>query len=233
MQDWISKLERAKALLDAGVLTQEEFEAEKARLLPRSSSAFVGKNEHLATDREADKPGVRPRWISAAILVGLATVIASVAYLLLADRSSRLTDKKPSPPPTATLQAATPTPIAPPTSRPTLPPTEAEFGCIGAYSNVSFSEESGDGSGLFVRIGKSGPITWKYYEGGILGGNVKVDKRSSEGISATVRYVDFPDEPPSAIVLKCSAGKLLASSANIGNLSLRRLTAQQAAELDQ
>lgn len=232
MQDWISKLERAKALLDADVLTQEEFEAEKARLLPRSSSAFGGKSEYLTADREEDKPGVRPRWIGAVILVGLATVIASVAYLLLADRSSRLTDKKPSPPPTATLQPATPKPIAPPTSRPTSPPTEGEFGCIGAYSNVSFSEESGDGSGLFVRIGKSGPITWKYYEGGVVTGNVKVDKRSSDGISATVRYVDSPDGLPSAIAFKCSAGKLLVSSANIGNLSLRRLTAQQAAELD-
>lgn len=233
MQDWISKLERAKALLDAGVLTQEEFEAEKARLLPKSPSAFVGKSERLPTDREEDRPGERPRWISAAILVGPATLIALLAYLLLAVNPPNLTSKKPSSPPTSTLEAAMSAPVAPSTSRPTSLPTEAEFGCIGAYSNVSFSEESGDGSGLFVRIGKSGPITWKYYEGGILTGNVKVDRRSSEGISATVRYVDFPDEPPSAVVLKCSAGKLLASSANIGNLSLRRVTAQQAAELDQ
>lgn len=38
MEDWIGKLERAKALLDAGALTPEEFEAEKARLLPRTLS---------------------------------------------------------------------------------------------------------------------------------------------------------------------------------------------------
>lgn len=33
--DWIDKLERAKRLLDAGALTPEEFEAEKAKLLPQ------------------------------------------------------------------------------------------------------------------------------------------------------------------------------------------------------
>lgn len=59
-----------------------------------------------------------------------------------------------------------------------------------------------------------------------------MSKRSADRISATVRYVDYPNEPPSAVVLKCKAGKLSASSANIGNLSLRRLTAKQAAELD-
>lgn len=226
MQDWMSKLERAKALLDAGALTPEEFEAEKARLLPSSSSTVVDHNEHLIVGPEEDEPSARPRWIKAAIAAALAITIATIAYLLLADRSPKPAVKKAAPLP----QTATPTPVASPTPRPT--PTEAEFGCIGAYSNVSFSEESGDGSGLFVRIRKSGSITWKYYEGGISRGNVKVNKRSADRISATVRYVDDPNEPPSAVVLKCNAGTLSASSANIGNFSLRRLTAKQAAELD-
>ena len=38
MTDWISRLEQAKRLLDAGALTPEEFEAEKLRLLPRAAS---------------------------------------------------------------------------------------------------------------------------------------------------------------------------------------------------
>lgn len=44
MNDWISKLERAKALFDAGGLTKDEFEAEKARLIPRA--AFSEPEEH-------------------------------------------------------------------------------------------------------------------------------------------------------------------------------------------
>lgn len=230
MHDWMSKLERAKALLDAGALTPEEFEAEKVRLLPSSSPTFVDQSKHLVAVPEEDEPGARSPWVKAAIVAALAIVSAIIAYLLLVDRSPKPVAEKAAPLPIATPQAATPTPVAPPTPLPTS--TEAEFGCIGAYSNVSFSEESGDGSGLFVRIGRSGPITWKYYEGGISRGNVTVSKRSADRISATVRYVDYPNEAPSAVVLKCKAGKLSASSANIGNLSLRRLTAKQAGELD-
>jgi len=231
MQDWMSKLERAKALLDAGALTPEEFEAEKARLLPSSSPAFVDQSEDIVADElEGNELSARPRWIKAAIAAALAIMVATIGYVLLTDRSPRAATDKAEPLPTATPQAATPTPVTPPTPMPT--PTEPEFGCIGAYSNVSFSEGSGDGSGLFVRIGKSGSITWKYYEGGISRGNVKVNKRSADRISATVRYVGYPNEPLSTVVLECRAGKLSASSANIGNLSLRRLTAKQAAELD-
>lgn len=232
MHDWMSKLERAKALLDAGALTPEEFEAEKARLLPSSSSTVVDQDEHLAVGSQEDEPSARTRWIKATIAAVLVIAIATLAYLLLADRSPKPTAKKAARLPTATPQSAMPAPVAPPTPKPKPKSTEAEFGCIGAYSNVSFSEESGDGSGLFVRIGKSGSITWKYYEGGISRGNVTVNKRSADRISATVHYVGDSNDAPSNVVLKCNAGKLSASNANIGNLTLRRLTPKQAAELD-
>lgn len=45
MNDWISKLERAKALFDAGGLTTDEFEAEKARLIPRSAFPEPAENQ--------------------------------------------------------------------------------------------------------------------------------------------------------------------------------------------
>jgi len=44
MSEWISKLERAKALLDAGALTNEEFETEKAKILAVAAQAVVGHN---------------------------------------------------------------------------------------------------------------------------------------------------------------------------------------------
>lgn len=59
-----------------------------------------------------------------------------------------------------------------------------------------------------------------------------MNKRSADRISETMHYVGDSDEASSDIVLKCNAGRLSASSPNIGNLSLRRLTAKQAAELD-
>lgn len=223
----MSKLERTKALLDAGALSLEEFEAEKARLLSSSSSTYVDQGTHIFEEPQEDETTPRSGWLKFGVAVVLVIVAAMIGYLLLLDRSPKQSPHT-APQPKATPQTATPMPV---TARiPTA--TEADFGCIGAFSNVSFSEESGDGSGLFIRIGKSGKITWKYYEGGISRGNVKVNKRSAESISATVRYVDYPSEPPSSVVLKCKRGQLSASSVNIGNLSLRRLTTKQAAELD-
>lgn len=174
-----------------------------------------------------------PGWLKIGLSVMLVITTTTIGYLFIRDRSPAPSSARPQnvkPQTTATLVAVKPIPVVPPNPKPA--PSDAEFGCIGAYSNVLFSEESGDGSGLFVRIGRSGQITWKYYEGGISRGDVKVNKRSADSISATVRYLDYPSEPPSSVVLKCKGKKLSASSANIGNLSLRRLTAKEAAELD-
>ncbi len=201
--------------------------------MPGSSATYVAQG--ITSENRSKKTRRRPfGWLK----IGGASIVLMIAatttgYLLLRDRSpapSPVLPQKVAPQPAATPPMATLTPVAPPAPVPT--PGEAEFGCIGAYSNVTFSDEDGDGSGLFVRIGKSGQITWKYYEGSISRGNVRVIKRSADSISATVRYVDYPSEPPSSAVLKCTDGQLSASSANIGTLSLRRLTAKQAAKLD-
>ncbi|MBG6118539.1 MULTISPECIES: hypothetical protein [unclassified Sphingobium] len=172
-------------------------------------------------------------WLKIGVSIGLVIAAATIGYFLVRDRSPAPSPALPQnvvPQPAATLPTATPTTVVPDTPMPTS--ARAEFGCIGAYSSVSFSEESGDGSGLFVRIGKSGQITWKYYEGGISRGDVKINKRSADNISATVSYVDYPNAPASSVVLECRGKQLYVSSADIGNLSLRRLTAKQAAELD-
>jgi hypothetical protein len=109
---------------------------------------------------------------------------------------------------------------------------ENEFECLGAYSNVSFSEESGDGSGLFIRIVNSRQISWKYYEGGVSRGEVKVNEVSPGRITASVRYPDYPSQPPSSFVLTCSDGNVSVSGENIGDLSLRKLTSTEASDLD-
>ena len=233
MQDWMIKLERAKKLLDAGALTPEEFEAEKARLMPKASMTYVEHSQHQVAEPLEDQAAPAFGWSKLAGSIALLIAAASIVFLLLSGQSpapSPVVPQNDLPQPSPAAPPSTPTPVAPPTFVPA--PAAAEFGCIGAYSNVSFSEESGDGSGLFVSIAESGHITWKYYEGSISLGNVTVKKRSADSISATVRYVDYPSEPSSSVVLKCKNGRLSAVSANIGNLSLRKLTATEAAELD-
>ncbi len=50
MNDWMNRLERAKSLYDAGALTEAEFEAEKARLLPRGSQRPTGQMPLLESE---------------------------------------------------------------------------------------------------------------------------------------------------------------------------------------
>lgn len=233
MQDWLIKLERAKDLLDAGALTPEEFDAEKARLLPRASMAPVEHDEEHGEDPgEAD---VTPafNWTKFAGAAVLLIATALIVYVLLPDQSpspSPVVPQEMSSQSIPTAPKDTPAEAGPPA--PVLAPAEAVFGCIGAYSNVSFSDESGDGSGLFVRMAESGQITWVYYEGSISRGSVAVQTRSEDSIVATVTYMDDPNGPSTSVVLRCKNGRLSASSANFGEITLRKLTATEAAELE-
>lgn len=233
MSDWMSKLERAKALLEAGALTPEEFEAEKARLLPSSSPAHADQGDELIDAYGENEGTSHGGWVRAAIAIAFIAMSASIAFFAMmtpnatpaseaALSASSATSMRP--------QGAVQTPESLPA--PAATPSKAEFACIGAFSNVSFSQESGDGSGLFIRIARTGQITWKYYEGSISRGEVKVIKLSTDRISAAVRYADYPNQPSSSVVLICKAGKLSVQSAHTGNLSLQRLTSKQAEELD-
>lgn len=225
MADWISKLERAKALLDAGALTSEEFEKEKSRLLYTSSDR---KMENSNTDEIYEEPNSHARWVKAFVACVIAIAVATSVYFLLPDHAPEMSIQENAPTPIDIPQAPIPSPIAPAAEE----PAAQDFSCIGAFSNVSFSEESGDGSGLFIRIGKSGPITWQYYEGSVASGIVDVNERSTNRILATLRYVDDPEGATSNVVLNCSAGNLTLTSDNLGKLALQKLTAKQAAELD-
>jgi Short C-terminal domain len=211
MADWISKLERAKALLDAGALTPEEYEEEKSRLLYTSSDRLV---ESSNTDKRYDEPNSHARWGYAFVACVIAIAVATSVYYLQPDHSPEMSVQETAPTPINIPPAPIPSPIAPAAKR---PPAQ---------------EESGDGSGLFIRIGESGAITWKYYEGSVASGTVDVKERSANRISATLRYGDDPEGTISNIVLNCSAGKLSVTSDNLGKLALQKLTAKEAAELD-
>lgn len=128
MQDWIRKLERAKALLDEGALTLEEFETEKARLLASSASTYALKEDQSANRHVNENRGVgNTARVKAVAMVVASISVAIVAYFLLAEQSS-----KPSTVPTvaeprqsaAVVPAAIPTHASlPVTNRPASQPT--------------------------------------------------------------------------------------------------------------
>jgi len=119
MQDWMSKLERAKALFDAGALTAEEFETEKARLLPAPLSTYADRGEHIASQPlEEVEPTSRAGVMKAAIIALIMGVIATFAYSLFAGQALQ-PDQNSNPPvktaaraparPKASTQTPTPT----------------------------------------------------------------------------------------------------------------------------
>jgi hypothetical protein len=93
MQDWMSKLERAKALFDAGALTRAEFEAEKLRLLPHALAFERPEQQEGETGsvdgRRLSEGGIsqaEPRRslssFRTALLSSLIVVTAATGYLL-------------------------------------------------------------------------------------------------------------------------------------------------------
>lgn len=245
MDDWMSKLERAKALLEAGALTPEEFEAEKARLLPKTSqsqSQSIGQL-HLGVDpsdqSEVDDENetysssynsqARTKIVIAAII---ALSIAAIGYFLIGSPS-------PQPSPNESLEASQATAPAAAKASPEIiekvpTPKDDRFACRGTFSAVSFSEESGDGSGLYVRIDDAGDIKkWLYYEGGVLHGEVSVESKTREQITASVHYPEYPDEKPSRVVLRCESDKIIVKTDHIDERDrLKRIGAKEATELE-
>lgn len=246
MQDWMSKLERAKALLDVGAITQDEFAAEKARLLPRAYPTnrpgqdsnpveeYHGHPKQSQGELDVSETIRRFSPLNAAIAVTLAFTIAIIGYLVFNDETSQPlvtpTQEQAMPTPPATSHTGVERAASKPAAK--ANPSTQQFSCVGAYSEVSFSEDSGDGSGLFVRISKSGQVKWLYYEGGVSRGEVAIERLTKDSIDATVRYPDYPEQPPSPVGFRCNSGKLSVKDDSGGWRSLRQLNEMQAAELD-
>ena len=247
MSDWISELERAKRLLEAGALTQEEFEAEKLRLLPRPPALKTDRLQRAEGRAAKRKKPVSPMIIAVGV-VGLVSACGALIYqyrekyspiISSAEIAAFASAPKPSAsgPPSTTGNAA---PLilqqgqGPTSSALTDEGANAssfEFDCIGAYSNVSFSSESGDGSGLFVRIRPTGRVTFNSWEGGVFVGDVKISDLTADRISLEVRFAEFPDS--SVVTLSCQQDRLKVASGPWGEVSLPLLNERQAAELEQ
>ena len=78
MTDWISKLEQAKRLLEAGALTPAEFDAEKLKLLPSTTSVTTGLKPALSGEALKRRKPLAPMMIALgviALLLALGTAV--------------------------------------------------------------------------------------------------------------------------------------------------------------
>lgn len=101
------------------------------------------------------------------------------------------------------------------------PATESRWQCDGWYNAVSFSEESGDGSGPEVRFSGGRLVSFNYWEGGQTVGNVKNQEISPKRITARITFDDY-DESASVVILDCQGGTLELTSGNFGSQTLKR-----------
>jgi hypothetical protein len=106
-----------------------------------------------------------------------------------------------------------------------------KFSCVGAYSDVNFSEESGDGSGILGIIGKVGPSRITIWEGGPSEALPVVTSSSASKLQLSLRFPDYPEQKSRA-TLGCRGGKLHFQSADMGyNTTLASITKKELAEL--
>ncbi|QDM41461.1 hypothetical protein [Altererythrobacter sp. TH136] len=107
----------------------------------------------------------------------------------------------------------------------------AKFACTGAYSNVGFSEESGDGSGVVAIMQGGGAPKFIYWEGGPSPANAAVTSVSAQTMKVALSFPDFPDQKSNAI-LECRGSRLLFRSSDLGhNDELQLITERELAEL--
>jgi hypothetical protein len=105
------------------------------------------------------------------------------------------------------------------------------FACSGAYSNVSFSEESGDGSGVVAIVQGSGETEFIFWEGGPSTANAVLTSISEHTMSLALSFPDYPAQEADA-ALECRGSRLLFRSSELGhNDELRRITPQELADL--
>lgn len=105
------------------------------------------------------------------------------------------------------------------------------FGCRGAYSNVEFSSESGDGSGVFLRIRSDRDVTFHSWEGGVFKARTKVLSDTHDRLNLELSFEEFANDS-SELTLVCQDGILSMNGQNWGNSVLRRLSAQEASEME-
>lgn len=244
MKNWMDNLERAKALLDAGALTPEEFEREKARIL--SEAPQLKFNDNPTRQHAKRKASPKTSYATLAILSLVAVTAGIGGYVLYGqDRISPPTTKSADAPEKSNVTTTGETendiaypPVAPAVEKSAkevaqnLDPEVKTFECLGAYSNVSFSDESGDASGLFINIRSVEDIKWIYYEGGPSRGRVKPAFVTGNSIEGAVFYGGDVFSDSSTFTLTCSGRGVAVSTDGFGTLNLRKLSRSQAAELD-
>lgn len=248
MREWMEMLERAKTLLDAGALTPEEFEAEKSRILPR-------RPPHEEDEVNGLEPGYRSHSLPKrlGVIVVACSVIGSIGFFYTLNSNhtpphdqTKVENSKsastnsiyvggvgkinPSGDPAreVTKMDIAAIPAQPHHGTET---DSKDFQCIGPYSNVTFSEESGDGSGIFLRVVKNNDISLIVWEGSVSTGKLEVINNSYNSLSGIVKFSQNPDDIM-PITLICRGDHIEALRKNSNNTTLKRINERQASELE-
>jgi hypothetical protein len=105
------------------------------------------------------------------------------------------------------------------------------FGCQGAYSNVDFSSEDGDGSGVFAKVGEGGGVALTFWEGGPSVAHVVTTSSSADRLNLRITFDDDPGQTSTGS-LSCRGNELVFQSRDLGHdEALRPITSAQEAEL--
>ena len=82
MENKYESLEKLKSLLDSGILTQEEFNREKEKILGESASSFSYDTKHLAQEK-SNTPSTKPESRKGIIwlLLGLVAVLFYFSFI--------------------------------------------------------------------------------------------------------------------------------------------------------
>ena len=105
------------------------------------------------------------------------------------------------------------------------------FICRGSYSNVEFSEESGDGSGIFFQIDDVGRPKFHSWEGEVFRAKLRVEVDMADLLILSATFDEIEGDE-SLLRFRCRQASVEFESRDWGKESLRKLNKSEAEELD-
>ena len=105
-------------------------------------------------------------------------------------------------------------------------PLQSAWKCNGWYTDVEFSEESGDGSGLEILIEKGKLVKLNSWEGAVFEGSPTNLSNDEKQIKANIDFAESPEQESAPISFACANGDLRVTSTSWDSDLLRKGRAQ-------
>jgi hypothetical protein len=159
----------------------------------------------------------------------LAALAAFNGYQLWSSRQAHRTSQRSADLPLP-LRSST-TPKAPTPQSPEDWRQGSQFACTGAYSNVEFSTDDEDGSGVYVRIAPGNRVVFTAWEGGPVSGRTTVLESSAKWLRMKITFSQSHGDA-SIATLTCENAGVRLKSTNWGDVALHRVSSKEAADLE-